>query len=386
MAKNYISSRVAALKPSGIRRFFDVASTMRDVISLGIGEPDFNSPQPIIEAGIRALKAGETHYTADRGILPLREAICQHLAKMYGVTYDPNSEVVVTVGGSEALNIACSALLDFGDEVLLPTPSFVSYKGVIVLAGGVAVEVPSCMENNFIPDPVELEKTITPRTKAVLINFPNNPTGAAADRGTLMAIATLAEKYDLVVISDEIYDRLVYGIEHTCFPSLPGMRERTVLIGGFSKDYAMTGWRIGYACAPKGIMEGIAKVHQFVVMTPPTIAQYGALEGLTSCEDFVTNMRREYDRRRRLIVDGLNHIGLPTFEPKGAFYAFPKVSVSGMDDETFAERLLQEKHVAVIPGSAFGAGGEGFVRCSYATAFDQIEEALDRIDQFVRTI
>lgn len=386
MAKNYISSRVAALKPSGIRRFFDVASTMRDVISLGIGEPDFNSPQPIIEAGIRALKAGETHYTADRGILPLREAICQHLAKMYGVTYDPDSEVVVTVGGSEALNIACSALLDFGDEVLLPTPSFVSYKGVIVLAGGVAVEVPSCMENNFIPDPVELEKAITPRTKAVLINFPNNPTGAVADRGALMAIAALAEKYDLVVISDEIYDRLVYGIEHTCFPFLPGMRERTVLIGGFSKDYAMTGWRIGYACAPKGIMDGIAKVHQFVVMTPPTIAQYGALEGLTSCEDFVVNMRREYDRRRRLIVDGLNHIGLPTFEPKGAFYAFPKVSVSGMDDETFAERLLQEKHVAVIPGSAFGAGGEGFVRCSYATAFDQIEEALDRIDQFVRTI
>jgi aminotransferase len=386
MAKSYISDRVNALKPSGIRRFFDIAATMKEVISLGIGEPDFNSPQPIIEAGIRALREGETHYTANRGILPLREALCHQLENLYDVKYDPLSEVVITVGGSEALTIACTALLDTGDEVLLPTPCFVSYQGVIALAGGVSVEVPSRMENNFMPDPDELEKAITPRTKAILINFPNNPTGAVADRETLMAIAAMAEKHDLVVISDEIYDRLVYGFEHVCFPALPNMRERTILIGGFSKDYAMTGWRIGFVCAPSHLMEGMAKVHQFIIMTAPTVAQYGALEGLTCCEDFVEEMRCEYDRRRHLIVEGLNYIGLPTFEPKGAFYAFPKVSVTGLDDEVFAERLLQEKHVAVVPGSAFGAGGEGFVRCSYATAFDQLEEALDRIDQFVKSL
>jgi len=386
MAKSYISERVATLKPSGIRRFFDIATTMKEVISLGIGEPDFNSPQPIIEAGMRALKEGETHYTGNRGILSLRQALCDKLERLYGVSYDPATEVVMTVGGSEALNIACAALLDPGDEVLLPTPCFVSYQGVIALAGGVSVEVPSRMENNFMPDPADLEKAITPRTKAILINFPNNPTGAVADRETLLAIAALAEKHDLVVISDEIYDRLVYGFEHVCFPALPGMRERTILIGGFSKDYAMTGWRIGFACAPAHLMDGLAKVHQFIIMTAPTMAQFGALEGLTCCEDFVEHMRVEYDRRRRLIVEGLNYIGLPTFEPKGAFYAFPKVSVTGLSDEEFAERLLQEKHVAVVPGSAFGPGGDGFVRCSYATAFDQIEEALDRIDQFVKTL
>ena len=386
MAKTYISRRVAELKPSGIRKFFDIAATMKEVISLGIGEPDFDTPKPIVDAGIRSLQQGETHYTANRGIMPLRRALSDHLKKMYGVSYNPEEEVVVTVGGSEALAIACTALLDPGDEVLLPTPCFVSYQGVISLAGGVCVEVPSHMENNFMPDPAELERAITPRTKAILINFPCNPTGAVADRETLLAIGELVEKHDLAVISDEIYDRLVYGVDHICFASLPGMRERTILIGGFSKDYAMTGWRIGFACAPRGLMDGMAKVHQFIIMTAPTIAQHGALEGLTCCDDFVENMRREYDRRRRLIVEGLNYIGLPTFEPKGAFYAFPKVSVTGLSDEAFAERLLQEKHVAVVPGSAFGPGGEGFARCSYATAFDQLEEALDRINQFVKSI
>ncbi|HUV15429.1 MAG TPA: aminotransferase class I/II-fold pyridoxal phosphate-dependent enzyme [Pelolinea sp.] len=386
MAKTYISRRVAELKPSGIRKFFDIAATMKEVISLGIGEPDFDTPKPIVDAGIRSLQQGETHYTANRGIMPLRRALSDHLKKMYGVSYNPEEEVVVTVGGSEALAIACTALLDPGDEVLLPTPCFVSYQGVISLAGGVCVEVPSHMENNFMPDPAELERAITPRTKAILINFPCNPTGAVADRETLLAIGELVEKHDLAVISDEIYDRLVYGVDHICFAILPGMRERTILIGGFSKDYAMTGWRIGFACAPRGLMDGMAKVHQFIIMTAPTIAQHGALEGLTCCDDFVENMRREYDRRRRLIVEGLNYIGLPTFEPKGAFYAFPKVSVTGLSDEAFAERLLQEKHVAVVPGSAFGPGGEGFARCSYATAFDQLEEALDRIDQFVKSI
>jgi len=374
------------MKPSGIRKFFDIAATMKEVISLGIGEPDFNSPQPIIEAGIQALKENQTHYTANRGILPLRRVLSEHLEKLYGVSYSPEEEIVITVGGSEALLLACASLLDPGDEVLLPTPCFVSYQGVILLAGGVAVEVPSCMENNFVPDPRELEKAITPKTKAILINFPSNPTGAVADHETLIEIGKLAEKYDLMVISDEIYDRLVYGVEHVCFPALPGMRERTILIGGFSKDYAMTGWRIGFACAPHEILEGVARVHQYVIMTAPTMSQYGALEGLTCCEEFVQNMVKEYDRRRRLIVEGFNYIGLPTFEPRGAFYAFPKVDVTGLDDETFSERLLHEKYVAVVPGSAFGPGGEGFVRCSYATAFDKIEEALDRIHQFVKSI
>jgi len=386
MARTYLSRRVAEMKPSGIRKFFDIAATMKEVISLGIGEPDFNSPQPIIEAGIQALKENQTHYTANRGILPLRRAVSEHLEKLYGVSYSPEEEIVITVGGSEALLLACASLLDPGDEVLLPTPCFVSYQGVIFLAGGVAVEVPSRMENNFVPEPEELEKAITPKTKAILINFPSNPTGAVADRETLIEIGKLAEKYDLMVISDEIYDRLVYGVEHVCFPALPGMRERTILIGGFSKDYAMTGWRIGFACAPHEILEGVARVHQYVIMTAPTMSQYGALEGLTCCEEFVQNMVKEYDRRRRLIVEGFNYIGLPTFEPRGAFYAFPKVDVTGLDDETFSERLLHEKYVAVVPGSAFGPGGEGFVRCSYATAFDKIEEALDRIHQFVKSI
>ena len=386
MAKSYLSRRVSELKPSGIRKFFDIAATMKEVISLGIGEPDFDSPQPIIDAGIRSLKENQTHYTANRGILPLRRALSEHLEKLYGVSYNPDDEVVMTVGGSEALVMACTAVLDPGDEVILPTPCFVSYQGVINLAGGVCVEVPSRMENDFKPDPAELEKAVTSRTKAILINFPCNPTGAVADRETLIAIGKIAEKHDLVVISDEIYDRLVYGVDHICFSALPGMQERTILVGGFSKDYAMTGWRIGFACAPRELMDGMARVHQYIIMTAPTMAQFGALEGLTCCEDFVQKMQKEYDRRRVLIVEGLNYIGLPTFEPKGAFYAFPKVSVTGLDDTIFADRLLHEKHVAVVPGSAFGPGGEGFVRCSYATAFDQLEEALDRIDKFVKSL
>jgi aminotransferase len=386
MAKSYLSERVAQLKPSGIRKFFDIAATMKEVISLGIGEPDFPSPQPIVQAGIQALNNHETHYTANRGILPLRKAISDHLEKMYGVSYDPQEEIVATVGGSEALLLAISALLNPGDEVLLPTPCFVSYQGVILLAGGVSVEVPSRMENNFVPDPKELEAAITPKTKAILINFPSNPTGAIAERETLLEIAKLAEKHDLIVISDEIYDQLVYNGEHVCFPALPNMRARTILIGGFSKDYAMTGWRIGYICAPREILDGIARIHQYVIMTAPTMSQYAALEGLQCCESYVQDMVKEYDRRRRLVVEGFNYIGLPTFEPRGAFYAFPQVGASGLNDEEFAERLLTEKQVAMVPGSAFGPGGEGFARCSYATAYDQLEEALDRIHQFVKSL
>ncbi|MCD6576430.1 MAG: aminotransferase class I/II-fold pyridoxal phosphate-dependent enzyme [Anaerolineaceae bacterium] len=386
MAKSYLSERVASLKPSGIRKFFEIASTMKEVISLGIGEPDFDSPSAIINAGIKSLQEHRTHYTSNRGIMPLRQAISNHIKNLYNVNYSPKDEIVVTVGGSEALVIACTAILNPGDEVIIPTPCFVSYQGVIELAGGVSVEVPCKMENNFVPDPEDLEKAVSKKTKAILLNFPNNPTGAVADKETLIAIGKIAEKYDLVVISDEIYDRLVYGVEHVCFPALPGMRERTILVSGFSKSYAMTGWRIGFVCAPTNILQGIARVHQYIIMTAPTMAQHGALEGLLSCEEDVQKMITEYDRRRKLIVEGLNYIGLPTFEPRGAFYAFPKVSGTGLSSDEFCERLLQEKHVAVVPGTAFGSAGKGFVRCSYATAVDQIEEALDRINQFVKSL
>jgi len=290
------------------------------------------------------------------------------------------------VGGSEALYLAATALLEPGEEVIIPTPCFVSYQAEVILAGGVAVEIPCQMQNNFHMDIEAIHNAITQKTKAILINFPTNPTGAVSSRENMLKLAHLAEEHDLIVISDEIYDRLVYGVEHVCFPALPGMQERTILIGGFSKDYAMTGWRIGYTAGPAEIINGLVRVHQYTVMSAPTTAQAAALVALQDGEKSVVDMVAEYDRRRRLIVDGLNDIGLPTFEPHGAFYAFPKVSGSGLNDEDFAEKLLKEKKVAVVPGSAFGAGGEGFVRCSYATAMSQIEEALERIRQFVHSL
>ncbi len=384
MRESYLSQRVAGLKPSGIRKYFDIAATMQDVISLGIGEPDFTTPQPILQAGIRSLQNGDTHYTSNAGILELRQALSAHLQRMYGVSYDPGSETVITVGGSEALYLACTALLDEGDEVIILTPCFVSYQAEVLLAGGVPVEVACRLENNFDVDPDEIRAAITPRTKAILIGFPSNPTGAVASRECLLEIGRMAEEHDLIVLSDEIYDRLVYGVEHVCFPALPGMRERTVLLGGFSKDYAMTGWRIGFAAAPEHLMRGMLRIHQYTVMCSSTTAQMGAYEALVHGEAFVQQMVAEYDRRRRLIVNGLNTIGLRTFEPHGAFYAFPYVGGMGFDEETFADRLLMEEHVAVVPGSAFGKGGEGFVRCSYATAYDKLEEALDRIERFVK--
>ncbi|NTU75881.1 MAG: aminotransferase class I/II-fold pyridoxal phosphate-dependent enzyme [Anaerolineaceae bacterium] len=386
MRDMYISKRVAGLKPSGIRKFFDIAATMKDVISLGIGEPDFTTPDPVVEAGIRSLRNGETHYTSNSGKLDLRQALAEHLEKLYGVSYDPSSEIIITVGGSEALYLANTALLDPGDEVIIPTPCFVSYQAEVILAGGVPIEIPTKMENNFDLDPKDIEKAITPRTKAILLGFPSNPTGAVATRETLMAVNKLAEEHDLVVLSDEIYDRLVYGWKHICFPSLPGAKPRTILLGGFSKAYAMTGWRIGFAAGPADMIKGLVRVHQYTVMSAPTIAQTAAYEALKNGEPYVQDMVAEYDRRRKLIVNGLNQIGLPTFEPRGAFYAFPKVSVTGLDDETFANRLLQEEHVALVPGNSFGAGGEGFVRCSYATAYDKIEEALRRIEKFVNRL
>jgi len=386
MREHYLSRRVAGLKPSGIRKFFDIASTMTDVISLGIGEPDFPSPEPVLRAGIKSIQHGDTHYTSNYGIIELRRALSAHLEKHYGVHYDPETEIVITVGGSEALNLAAIALLNPGDEVLIPTPCFVSYQASVILAGGVAVEVPGHMDDNFDLDIDELRAAITPRTKAILIGYPNNPTGAVASRSRLLEVARIAEEHDLVVISDEIYDRLVYGLQHVCFPTIPGTHQRTLLLGGFSKDYAMTGWRIGYAAGPESIIKGLLRVHQYLVMSAPTMSQYAALEALLSCEADVQRMVAEYDRRRKLIVSGLNQIGLHTFEPKGAFYAFPKVSATGLDDETFCNRLLKEQRVAIIPGNSFGLGGEGFARCSYATGYDQLEEALERIERFVRKI
>lgn len=386
MRESYISTRVAGLKPSGIRRFFDIAATMKDVISLGIGEPDFTSPDPILQAGIRSLQAGETHYTSNAGILELRKALAAHLEQLYGISYDPQTEMVITVGGSEALYLAATALLDPGDEMIIPTPCFVSYQAQAILAGGVAVEVPCHMEDNFDLDVSAIEAAVTPRTKAILLGFPCNPTGAVATREKLLEVAALAEHYDLVVISDEIYDRLVYGVRHVCFPTLPGMKPRTILLGGFSKDYAMTGWRIGYAVAPAEMLRGLIRVHQYAVMSAPTVAQFAGLTALREGEEYVQEMVQEYNRRRKLIVKGLNEMGLPTFEPRGAFYAFPKVSVTGLDDDAFANRLLQEEHVAVVPGNSFGAGGEGFVRCSYATAYEKIEVALERMRRFVNRL
>ena len=386
MRDTFLSHRVAELKPSGIRKFFDIAATMKDVISLGIGEPDFVTPAPILEAGVQSLRRGETHYTSNSGIMEVRQALTDHLEKQYSVSYNPSSEVILTVGVSEALYMTATALLDPGDEVIVLTPCFVAYQAEVLLAGGVPVEVPCRVENNFDLDPKDVEAAITPRTKAILLGYPNNPTGAVASRESLLQVARLAEKHDLIVISDEIYDRLVYGVRHVCFPTLPGMKSRTILLGGFSKDYAMTGWRIGYVAGPAELITGLLRVHQYTVMSAPTTAQMGALEALKNGEEYVCQMLAEYDRRRKLIVKGLNQIGLPTFEPFGAFYAFPKVSITGLDDETFANRLLQEEKVAVVPGNAFGAGGAGFVRCSYATSYDKLEEALRRIEKFVNRL
>lgn len=386
MKDTYLAERIIHLKPSGIRKYFDISAAMEDVISLGIGEPDFTTPPPILEEGIRSLQRGETHYTANAGNIELRRVLAAHLEQKYNVTYDPAKEIVITVGASEALFLSMCAILNPGEEVIIPTPCFVSYQADVELAGGKVVEIPSLMENGFALVPENIEKAITPKTKAIFIGYPCNPTGAVASRETLLEVARIAEKYDLIVISDEIYDRLIYNHTHICFPSLPGMKERTILLGGFSKDYAMTGWRVGYACAPKGLIEGMLRIHQYLIMSAPSTAQAGALQALRIGEEFVVEMVEEYDRRRKLIVGGFNQLGLPTFEPKGAFYCFPRVSACGLDDETFCTRLLQEQHVAMIPGHNFGAGGEGFARASYATAYEKIEQALVRIEKFLKTL
>jgi len=385
MPRDFLAKRVADLKPSGIRKIYDIVAALDDVISLGIGEPDFTTPRPILEAGIEALQKGETHYTANAGIFPLREAIANYLQDKYQVRYHPADEVMVSVGVSEALYLALTAVINPGDEIIIPTPCFISYQAEVLLAGGAPVEVPGRMENGFQPEIELIEKAVTPQTKAIFIGFPCNPTGAVATRENLLAISRIADRHDLLVISDEIYENLVYGVDHVCFASLPGMKERTITLGGFSKSYAMTGWRVGYAAGPAEIIKGLVRVHQYTVMSAPSVSQLAALAALNFGAKSAEEMRLKYDQRRKLMVTRLNEIGLEALMPEGAFYAFARTANSGMDDEVFALRLLEEAGVAVVPGSAFGAGGKGYVRCSYATKYELIEEALDRIDKFLKT-
>ncbi|HEV8637716.1 MAG TPA: aminotransferase class I/II-fold pyridoxal phosphate-dependent enzyme [Chloroflexota bacterium] len=378
-----LARRVAELAPSGIRRFFDLISTLDGVISLGVGEPDFVTPWHIREAAIHSLERGYTMYTSNQGLIELRRAVARHLERLYRVSYDPAGEILITVGVSEGLDLALRALIDPGDEVLIPEPSYVSYGPCTQLAGGRPVYVPARRERDFRVDPAEVAKRVGPRTRAILIGYPNNPTGAVMPRRELEKIARLAAERDLVVLSDEIYDRLVYGVEHTCFASLPGARERTVLLGGFSKAYAMTGWRIGYLAAPSELIDGMVKIHQYAALCAPIPSQKAALEALERGEEAVRSMVEEYDGRRRLIVHGLNRLGLCTFEPRGAFYCFPSIASTGLSSEQFAERLLLEGRVAVVPGNAFGPSGEGHVRCCYATSTAGISEALERIGRFL---
>ena len=382
--RRFVSRSLAAVPASGIRQFFDLLSTIEDVISLGVGEPDYVTPEPIRRAALDSIERGETHYTSNYGLPRLREALAAQLRDLYGVSYDPASEIVVTSGSSEAFDIALRALLDPGDEVLCPDPSYVAYEPAVVMAGGRFTPVPTHAAGEFRLDAADVAARAGERAKALLFGFPANPTGATMDRAALEAVAEVAAERDLAVVSDELYARLTYEGEHACFASIDGMRERTILIGGFSKAYAMTGWRVGWLAAPEPLAAAAMKVHQYVMMSAPTAAQYAAIAAIERGEGFVAEMLAEYDRRRRLMVDGLHAVGLPAFRPRGAFYAFPDVRATGMSSAVFSERLLAEERVAVVPGSAFGACGEGYVRACYASGYEQIERALERIGRFVQ--
>ena len=381
-----IAPTVKAIPPSGIRRFFDIAAEMKGVISLGVGEPDFITPWHIRESCIHGLHRGYTSYTSNYGLLELREEIAKSLHKDYQVTYDPRQEVLVTVGVSEGLDLAMRALLGPGDEVLVPEPCYVSYKSCVTLAGGTPITIPTNVENEFRITAEQLEEYVTPRTKILLIGYPNNPTGAIMSREDLEGIAAFALKHDLIVISDEIYAKLTYDGTHTCFSSLPGMRDRTIVLNGFSKAYAMTGWRIGYAVSNVEFIAAMTKIHQYTMLCTPITAQIAAIEALKSGEKNVEHMVSEYNYRRRLIFDGFRQMGLDCFEPKGAFYIFPSIKKTGLTSLEFAEQLLMTEKVALVPGDAFGESGEGFVRCSYATSTKNITEALERIGRFIENI
>jgi len=378
-----ISKRVKQVSPSGIRKFFDLIASMEGVISLGVGEPDYATPWHIREAAIFSLEKGHTMYTSNQGMPELRQELSRYLRQTHDLEYSPDTDLLITVGVSEALDLAMRAILNPGDEVIIPDPCYVSYDACVFLAGGTPVMVPTSEQNNFEVGAADIEARITDKTRAILIGYPANPTGAVMSREKLSQIADVARHYNLLVISDEIYAKLVYGVEHTCFATLLQMKERTILLNGFSKAYAMTGWRIGYAAADKEIIAHMTKIHQYTMLCAPIMAQEAAIEALKSGGNSVTEMVEDYNRRRMVIVKGLNDIGLSCFEPKGAFYAFPSIRSTGMTSEEFAEKLLMEEKVAVVHGSAFGKCGEGYIRCCYATSLEDIEEALSRMKRFV---
>lgn len=384
--RNPLSERIVTIQPSGIRKFFDIVSEMEDAISLGVGEPDFDTPWHIRDEGIYALEKGRTFYTSNSGLMDLRTEIANYLKRKLDVTYDPAKEIMVTVGGSEAIDIAMRAMLDPGDEVLIPQPSYVSYLPCAILANGVPVIIELKAENEFRLTAEELEAAITPKTKLLVLPFPNNPTGAVMERKDLEAIAEVVKKHDIFVLSDEIYSELTYLEEHVSIAALPGMKERTVLINGFSKAYAMTGWRLGYACAPRIILEQMLKIHQFAIMCAPTTSQYAAVEALRNGDEDVKKMRVEYDARRKYLLHRFKEMGLECFEPYGAFYMFPCIKKFNMTSEEFATQLLREEKVAVVPGTAFGDCGEGYLRISYAYSLKNLKIALGRMEQFVKKL
>ena len=382
--KNILTDKIQEVQPSGIRKFFDVAATMKDAISLGVGEPDFVTPWAIREAGIYSLEKGRTYYTANAGLMELREEICTYNKRKYNVEYDPKTEVLVTVGGSEAIDLLVRCIVNPGDEVLIPEPSFVCYKPCTQMAGGKAIPIETFEKDGFRLLPEQLKAHITDKTKLLILPFPNNPTGGVMSKEDLEAIAEVLRGTDIMVLSDKIYGELRYDNEgHTPFSAIDGMRERTVIVNGFSKTFAMTGWRLGYALGPAEIIKAMTKLHQYGIMSSPTTSQFAAIEALRSCDKDVENMRNEYNYRRRFIVDGFRNMGLSCFEPLGAFYVFPCIKSLGMSSEEFANKLLMEEKVAVVPGNAFGESGEGFIRCSYAYSIDSIDEALKRIARFV---
>ena len=384
--RNPLSKTIVTIQPSGIRKFFDIVSEMDDAISLGVGEPDFDTPWHIRDEGIYSLEKGRTFYTSNAGLKELREEIAKYLYRHYDLSYDPVHEILVTVGGSEAIDIAMRAMLDPGDEVLIPQPSYVSYLPCAVLANGTPVIIELKEENEFRLTAEELEAAITPKTKLLVLPFPNNPTGAIMERKDLEKIAEVIKKHDLFVLSDEIYSALTYQEEHVSIASLPGMKERTIVINGFSKSHAMTGWRLGYACGPELILKQMLKIHQYAIMCAPTTSQYAAVDALRNGDDDVKNMREEYNGRRRYLLHRFEEMGLQCFEPYGAFYMFPCIKEFGMSSDEFATGLLRAKKVAVVPGTAFGDCGEGFLRISYAYSLDNLQEALDRMEEYIEEL
>ncbi len=381
-----LSKKITGIEPSGIRKFFDLVSSMPDAISLGVGEPDFDTPWRIREEGIYSLERGRTFYTSNAGLKELKEEIGKYLQRKINVSFNPDNEIIVTVGGSEGIDIALRAMLDPGDEVLIPQPSYVSYLPCTILANGVPVTIPLRQENEFRLTAEELEAAITPKSKILVLPFPNNPTGAIMTKEDLEPIAEVVKKHDLYVLSDEIYSELTYKTEHVSIASLPDMRDRTLVINGFSKGFAMTGWRLGYICAQKKIAEQMLKIHQFAIMCAPTNSQYAAVEGLKNCEDEVQQMRTAYNQRRRYLLNEFKKMGLECFEPFGAFYVFPCIREFGMTSEEFAERFLAEEKVAVVPGAAFGDCGEGFIRVSYAYSLEDLKEAIGRLERFIEKL